>query len=643
MGFPSSGSSKIHKLASLTPESRRKIERKIFGPVPTDEVIWWNEQRDKLCVACDSTFLPAYLSDSEDDFHPSQIEEINLQSLAIQVPQKAPYKVSLKWEDLAVVINSRTLPETKEKESDGDKSYMRASVSVNVVQQYISLICLYANRVRARAERTDKETQTTAQDDANAQEKTNKTKITKTKIPRRVSCKFLTIAQFRQIEVAVKNKDQELSGDIRGILSAKRITKENFQTLDFLFIPYIDKCNGHYMLLGFAPKQRYMFLVDSSDMQQINLEANLRNTLLAILNYLVPEEADRERWDINFSYTAAEEKSERKAILQRDAYNCGIYTCTNALLLAFGYSLTCYTAREIDQFRKPRMVAEFRNGGFSGLYKYDLIELPPPSENTGPTHSYAAAIQAQKDEEAKMMSDDDTSPDDHETFGLDDTTMIGSSTTTTTVAQQGSTLSTKVIFPTATECLVKDIASGKVRPESLDRPMAAQFSPSTHKRNRIMYAFPHINFKEAMECSKEEMIQACKNFPITNWEQWSAQPKDFFLRWMMSEMGATMARIHQDPIQPFAGLGDWYEIWLKWQAEGQEMKIISKVVAKAKKDVKATKQEVSLPPVLRTSPRRAVRSRPTEDIAVIGDAEDTIVVDSSEQPTRKRKRQRRSK
>jgi hypothetical protein len=252
--------------------------------------------------------------------------------------------------------------------------------------------------------------------------------------------------------------------------------------------------------------------------------------------------------------------------LGADVYNCGVFACTNALLLAFGYNLKCFTARELDQFRKKRMVAELRNGGFSGLYNYDLLEFPPPREVSGPSTDWEKLKEIIDGEEGNDVNDDDDSDGDDQR-GFEDDTILD---TTSKIA----TLSPKILFPTASQCLARDMASAIIGPESIVRPPTPQFFGSVagqSQRYRFMYSFPHINFAEAVQASKEDMIEACKNFPLANWEHWSYHPKEYFLRWMMTEMGATMARIHKDQIQPCPGLGDGYKIWLKWELEKKKL------------------------------------------------------------------------
>lgn len=261
------------------------------------------------------------------------------------------------------------------------------------------------------------------------------------------------------------------------------------------------------------------------------------------------------------------------------------------------------------------MVAEFRNGGFTGLYNYDLIEFPPSRQTSGPSARWP---------KLQEIVDGD---DDADQRGLEDRFTLDAKT-------QASRLSPKMLFPTASQCLAKDMASATIRPESIVRPAAPQFQH--FQRYRFMYSFSHVNFDEGVQASKEDMIEACKKFPLANWEDWSFHPKEYFLRWMMTEMGATMARIHKDPVQPCPGLGDGYKIWLQWESERQELgakvqdtKDLSEQIEK----IDAVQME-SIPIKLFEAP--SAPRQVTENIVAIS-VDETIMVRSQNAKSKRRK------
>lgn len=311
--------------------------------------------------------------------------------------------------------------------------------------------------------------------------------------------------------------------------------------------------------------------------------------MLGLLRFLIPKD-EREHWimDVNINFPDTTEnykEEEQRAIQQKDFYNCGVFACTNALLLAFGYDLKCFGRRDLDQTRKPRMVAEFKNGGMGGLYNYDVLEIPetpPPesqsvmkyrklleihrakkgvnllvqdgeSDSSGNVSLLLSFSSSDSNEEDEDEEDEDE--DNNEVRGLED------------IEPAKSPLP---IFPTASQCLAIDNIINVIRPESIKRPLDPQYEATYG----FVYPFYHIDFDEAVKCSKNQMIEACIKFPIANYQTQTSLPKEDFLDWMMNEMGATMSRIHNDPTPPFPGMGDGYETWLKWQeTERKDIKL----------------------------------------------------------------------
>ncbi|CZR63118.1 uncharacterized protein PAC_13015 [Phialocephala subalpina] len=270
MGFPPSGTGVVHSLATLTPESRRAIERRIFGPVPKDEVAWWNEHRDRLTV----TYNKA------DDFHPSQLEAIDLDTQAFKIPGTI---IDLDWREMATLINSRTRPESVARHPEGGLMSMRETTKVRVIEQYLYLICLYANEVRwaeqRRVNAIDKglrSPDTSAYKYASKDQNRMAMKKKKSK-PTRTGYKMISIKDFRKIEFVVEHKDPNLYKIVKEVLNKRNITKENFMNLDFLFIPYIDAATlpgrdgTHYMMAGFGNSSHPYSNVHSSQGRDICL------------------------------------------------------------------------------------------------------------------------------------------------------------------------------------------------------------------------------------------------------------------------------------------------------------------------------------------------------------------------------------
>lgn len=264
-----------------------------------------------------------------------------------------------------------------------------------------------------------------------------------------------------------------------------------------------------------------------------------------------------------------------------------------------------------------------------------------------------------KRQEEQEFSDE---PDEdlNEARGLEDTGIVDFA-----ITSQLTKLFPETIFPTASQCLEKDISTGLIRPDSIDRPIAPRYS-SANQRFGFIYTFAHVDFDEAVKCSKEEMIQACKDFPLANWDKWSFYPKEYFLKWMMTEMGATMSRIHKDPIQPCPGLGDGYNIWLKWNPEANAFKTAKIQVAKeiSEQDKKALERvkaeggaknlpefsstplpwsqtagrkratEMRLPTGRQISPKAISKKRPIENNIIIVASEVAVAADSLDTRTK---------
>lgn len=139
---------------------------------------------------------------------------------------------------------------------------------------------------------------------------------------------------------------------------------ENFQQLDYLLMPILDDellheddPGWHYLLLCLAPKQRALIIMDSAlDKGYNNVHEwpldHLRAILLHILNLNNYNEAKSEGWNLYNEWCSKSPKNDPRSPpckKQGDHYNCGIYTCTNALCLCFGYDLMCYKYDYLDR------------------------------------------------------------------------------------------------------------------------------------------------------------------------------------------------------------------------------------------------------------------------------------------------------
>lgn len=54
-----------------------------------------------------------------------------------------------------------------------------------------------------------------------------------------------------------------MSDAITNLLKDLDLTPEIVSGLDYLFIPYFASTHSHHFLMGLAPKQRFVFIIDS--------------------------------------------------------------------------------------------------------------------------------------------------------------------------------------------------------------------------------------------------------------------------------------------------------------------------------------------------------------------------------------------
>ena len=203
-----------------------------------------------------------------------------------------------------------------------------------------------------------------------------------------------------------------------------------FMNLDFFFVPYHNPNlgeHGHYSLLGIAPKQRYVFAIDSLEQTDWNVDLWPLSAIWDILLSQIVEndEEAKDSWSVYSEWSAEkEEKTKMKNCpscpRQGDMYNCGVFTVTNAMCLAFGWDLMCYSNRDLNPLKRPRMFMELSNTtidgdrvktGFKGKYAYDLLEIP-----SGPVYFSRTGRSARKvvrtNPPFSDSDEDDTNEDD---------------------------------------------------------------------------------------------------------------------------------------------------------------------------------------------------------------------------------------
>jgi len=217
------------------------------------------------------------------------------------------------------------------------------------------------------------------------------------------------------------------------------------------------------------------------------------------------------------------------------------------------YDLLCYEQSDLDELKRARIVAEFDNGEFSGEsggdYAYDLFEMP-----TGKADRVGTAI-------PRRATPPPASPIEESVHAVN------------VIPRKRKQFQRPDNGPL--RCAAEALAYEKRLPEDLKpEPRIAeaypvQFDPKVFSQAGFLYAVPEsINFNPKKNYSLEELKEACQNFPLEGWQEWSTRPKEKFMRWMLNEMGAFMSLARGDPLEPMEGLATGFEQWKKYQVGG---------------------------------------------------------------------------
>jgi hypothetical protein len=500
--------------SSLTLAQQNEYVRKQFDPLPADLQKWYEDTCKKIFKA----------------FGYDEIELDGEEQLGKGFLVKDTF--TLKWRDMGAICFFADKP-----------GYELPNLSAAVSNNYIQLVCDYVNQVRAAARNQKIVEEVGAVDPKNRLPPTDN----------HLSCVMIPDQIFNQIEQSSILGLRSRSEAITNILNERNLNGPNFMNLDYLFIPYLET-ETHYILIGIAPKQQYIFAVDTAN-EQWPIDDYPVQSLYAMLLQLLPgaSEDDKEKhatanWNVfgQWSRRTKKEDGSPNCAQQKDRYNCGMFTITNAFCLAFGFDLLCYRQQDLDFGKRPRVAAEFNNNGFSGDFAYDMFDLP-----TGPADRVGLA------QPAAAGDDDNTEV----AYGFQ------------TRIQKGIL---KRKFPgdadnsrifSALEALAYEQqlpAASKPQPRTPDT-YPPQFNSKVFQQGGFIYATPaSINYDPSRGYSIEELKHACQRFPLEGWEKWCNEPKDPFLKWMLNEMGAFMSLARGDPLKPMIGLARGFE---KWKAE----------------------------------------------------------------------------
>ncbi|KAF4624462.1 hypothetical protein G7Y89_g13707 [Cudoniella acicularis] len=171
-----------------------------------------------------------------------------------------------------------------------------------------------------------------------------------------------------------------MSTEIDLVLKTLKLSENELQALDYLLIPYHKFANpdglGHGSLLGIAPKQKLVFIIDS---MRFGVWASVDEWpfqgLMALALKTLPRSLN---WPLfgQWSNRGAATDGSPNSAQQRDYYNCAVFSLTTAMCLAFGYDLPCYTEDDMNFKKRKQMLAELSNDGFNDPFNYGLFHIP---------------------------------------------------------------------------------------------------------------------------------------------------------------------------------------------------------------------------------------------------------------------------
>jgi hypothetical protein len=234
------------------------------------------------------------------------------------------------------------------------------SLSSAVSNNYIRLTCEYVNHVRKTARNREIADEAAAADPEGSPPP----------IDHRPSCIMVPNDIFNQIQEASAWGLGSRSKAITDIFKARNLTAPTFMLLDYLFIPF-KEADSHYVLIGIAPRQHFIFVIDTVN-GEWPIDEYPVQSLYAMLLQLLPEssEDDKEKqamenWNVfgQWSRRSRTADGSPNCAQQTDRYNCGIFTITNAFCLAFGFDLLYYRQGDLNFGKRPRVAAELTTTG----------------------------------------------------------------------------------------------------------------------------------------------------------------------------------------------------------------------------------------------------------------------------------------
>jgi len=185
--------------------------------------------------------------------------------------------------------------------------------------------------------------------------------------------------------------------------------------------------------MGLAPKQGFTFIIDSIQ-NTYPLEHFPSRELQALALHVCPPD---KTWPVYGKTTAKIDipglDDSTPAVKQGDWRNCGVFTCTNLMCLAFGYRLMCYRQRDLNVSKRHRMAVELATDSFGPtLFDYQLLDIPTSMQGYRKNYAYVPPepepephlVTGSPDSDPETDEEDDPDTDDDDV--MDDVSGVAS-------------------------------------------------------------------------------------------------------------------------------------------------------------------------------------------------------------------------
>jgi hypothetical protein len=130
---------------------------------------------------------------------------------------------------------------------------------------------------------------------------------------------------------AITETDESMNAGFNAFLNQARTTPSKIMEMDYLFIPYYDQSHSHHVLMGIAPKQGFVFIINSVEIDYSREEQPARG-LMALAMIICPGD---EAWPLYGQWASLPKDTDDDSpncARQGDFHNCGIFSTFDSLL-----------------------------------------------------------------------------------------------------------------------------------------------------------------------------------------------------------------------------------------------------------------------------------------------------------------------